>query len=383
MTSVEIFANILKGRKMTNKIANSAILWLKESVFPLWKTVGIDSRTGAFVESISFDKVASTSARRALVQARQIYSFAEASKLEILGANSVKNSVELAVANLVQCYATDSGAYIHSVDINGQPQSKDVDLYTQAFVLFGLAQAFDLLRKSEIKQEALKVLNYLLVQRRAAAGGFTEVKNAETFYQSNPHMHLFEAALAWTKIDDDPRWHALTLELYALCNKKFIDTETGFLAEHFDVNWQPLREDGNFIFEPGHHYEWAWLMLQYQEITGFDIGDRAQKLFQLAEKYGVSEDGSLAYDEVWSNGQAKKTSSRFWPQCERIKAAAVLNRPEIADLAMQSLFQNFLTEQGLWHDAKLSDGHMLTPPAKGSSLYHIINAISEYAKFFN
>ena len=60
-------------------------------------------------------------------------------------------------------------------------------------------------------------------------------------------------------------------------------------------------------------------MLQYQEITGFEIGDRAEKLFQLAEKFGVSEDGSLAYDEVWSNGKAKLTTSRFWPQCERIK----------------------------------------------------------------
>ncbi len=378
MTSLQKLENIVMGNTMAKDIANLSLKWLKESVFPLWKTVGIDSRNGAFVESIAFDKVAQPSARRALVQARQIYSFVEAYKLEILNLDTVSAIVENAVGHLIKNYETADGAYIHSVDTNAEPENLDLDLYTQAFVLFGLAQAYDILRKEELKHEALKVLKYLNTHRKLRVGGYSEIKKSELFYQSNPHMHLFEAALIWTKIDEDPCWRTLSLELYELCVNKFIDVETGFLCEHFDANWTPIRENGNFIFEPGHHFEWAWLMIQYNNITGHEVGDLPQKLFQLAEKYGISEDRTLAFDEVLSNGVVKKSSSRFWPQCERIKAAIVLDQQDIADVALQSLFKNFLTDQGLWRDTKLQSGQFDSHPAKGSSLYHIINAISEY-----
>lgn len=363
---------------MSSEQKQSSLKWLKEKVFPLWTKKGIDFANGAFIESLSFEAEPQTSARRALVQARQIYSFVEATRLGILNPNDVAPIVEKAVGSLVKNYEQASGAYIHSVDVSGKPQNKDLDLYTQAFVLFGFAQAYDVLRKLEIKHEALKVLKYLLRERKNTAGGFTEIKNGEVFFQSNPHMHLFEAILMWTKIDDDPHWHPLAVELYELCIHKFIDAKTGFLAEHFDANWNSIRENGNFIFEPGHQYEWAWLFNQYEQITGTSVQDASRKLFQQAEKFGLSPEKDLAYDEVWSDGKVKKTSSRFWPQCERIKAAVVLGEHSVADVAMTSLFKNFLLDQGLWRDTLLEKGKFDSQPAKASSLYHIINAISEY-----
>ncbi|MBC7419090.1 MAG: AGE family epimerase/isomerase [Bdellovibrio sp.] len=356
-----------------------SLKWLTENVFPFWIQKGIDSKNGSFVESISLDGEPQSSPRRALVQARQIYSFVEAYKLNMIDLDTVSAIVEKAVGSLIKFYENPRGAYIHSVDVSGQPANQDLDLYTQAFVLFGLAQAYDILRKEEIKHEALKVLKYLNAERKLPAGGFSEIKNNEKMYHSNPHMHLFEAALVWTKVDDDPRWHALTLELCDLCLNKFIDPVTGFLAEHFDEQWNPLRENGNFIFEPGHHFEWAWLLLQYEEVTGLKLMEQSQKLFDLAEKFGVSPDRTLAYDEVWSDGQPKKTSSRFWPQCERIKAATDLGQTAVADEAMQSLFKNFIIfEKGMWRDTKLASGEFDSQPVKASSLYHIINAISVY-----
>jgi mannose/cellobiose epimerase-like protein (N-acyl-D-glucosamine 2-epimerase family) len=102
----------------------------------------------------------------------------------------------------------------------------------------------------------------------------------------------------------------------------------------------------------------------------------------LAEKFGVTNPSrALAFDEIWSDGRVHKRSSRFWPQCERIKAAVVLGEGKIADIAMQALIENFLMlKEGLWKDTLLESGEYGDQPVKASSLYHIINAISEYAE---
>ncbi len=359
----------------------SQVQWLKEKVFPLWIKNGIVPTSGAFIESISFEGEPLFSPQRALVQSRQIYSFCEAYRMDILSLDVVSSIVENAVGNLIKNYSLPSGAYIHAVNTAGDPQNTDLDLYTQAFVLFGLAQAYDILRHEKIKHEALKILKYLNSERRSLNGGYTEIKNGQIFYQSNPHMHLFEAAIIWIKIDSDPIWRHLANELSDLCLANFIDAKTGFLAEHFDSDWKPLLENNHFIFEPGHHYEWAWLFKQFTLVTGTELNPQAHRLFLLAEKFGLSADKSLVLDEVLSDGSIKKNSSRFWPQCERVKAAAVLNQSDIAEISMNSLFKNFLlSDVGLWRDTLLEPGKYGNHPAKASSLYHIINAISEYAE---
>ena len=74
-------------------------------------------------------------------------------------------------------------------------------------------------------------------------------------------------------------------------------------------------------------------------------------------------------------------SSRFWPQCERIKAAAQLGRAESARAAMNALLRYFDTSvSGLWNDTWEENGTFDQRPVKSSSLYHIIGAISEFAK---
>ncbi len=366
---------------MSELQSTMALNWLKEKVFPLWSHQGIDPQTGVFVESLSLEGVPQPLPRRALVQARQIFSFIEGYRLNVIDLETLRPILTRATRAFLNDYAIQSGAFVHSVDLEAKKVNADVDLYTQAFALFGLAHAYEILCDDSLKSAALKTLDYLYRERSHPAGGFTEIKNGELFFQSNPHMHLFEAAIAWVKIDPDPRWKKLAHELYQLCSVNFIDTETGFLAEHFDDQWQPVREKNNFIFEPGHHYEWAWLFIQYQKITSTQTGTQARKLFDLAERFGLDAEKKLAYDEIWSDRSVKKMSSRFWPQCERIKAAAELNESAIAATAMKSLFSQFIVpSQGLWRDTLLDSGRFDSQPAKASSLYHIIYAISEFVK---
>ncbi|MNK08053.1 Cellobiose 2-epimerase [compost metagenome] len=362
--------------------------WLTNYVFPLWREKGIDSTTGSFAESISFEGAAMYSSQRALVQARQIYSFTEASRMGLLDKTTVKPIVAKAIDFFISKYSLPSGAFVHAVNPQGEIQNKDTDLYTQAFALFALANAYEVLGDSKLVDRARQLVNYLNRDRKAKNGGYTEIKNDVVMFQSNPHMHLFESALAWMKVDSGSEWKELAQHLHDLCHSKFIDRTSGALCEHFAEGWTPLRENGNFIFEPGHHYEWAWLMLEFQELTGSDEKAVANSLFKLAEEYGVNN-SHMVIDEVWSDFTAKKRSSRFWPQSERIKAAVSLGLQSpaetqavyarAADEAMDALAKYFeVPTKGLWQDTLSETGHFVAQPAKASSLYHIINALSEY-----
>ncbi len=364
----------------TQNLALQSLQWLREKVFPLWLSVGVDHKSGIFVENLSCDGIPQNTARRSLVQARQIYAFSEGFRLEVIDKSLIKDLIDKSSRSFVSSYALPNGAIVHSVGPDNQHQNVDLDLYSQAFAIFGLAQSYRISPKAELKAAALKILKYLHGSRKNPAGGFTEIKSNKITFQSNPHMHLFESAIAWLAIDKDPAWAKLAAELFELCTKRFIDSKTGFLAEFFDENWNPIRENGNFVFEPGHHFEWSWLFNQYRKLVPGE-NQYSRKLFDLAEKFGLSSDKNLALDEIWSNGEVKKRSSRFWPQCERIKAAVVLGESKIADQSMKSLMDNFLMlQQGLWKDTLLEDGKYADIPVKASSLYHIINAISEYLK---
>ncbi len=380
---LEVGGGFVSPKENINECRN----WLSESVFPLWTKKGIDPVNGSFVESLTFEGEPQAVPRRAMVQARQIYSFSEAMKMGLINESDGRRILERGLDFLLSKYSLPSGAFIQTVLPDGKAENKESELYTQAFALFGMAYAYEVSGQNLIKDRAKKLLNYLNQERRAPRGGYTEIKGGKVLYQSNPHMHLFEAAIAWLKVDTDPVWKNLATDVFDLCRTQFIDKKVGVICEYFDETWQPLRENGLFIFEPGHQFEWAWLMLQYENLTGISVGSIPTQLYDNAEKYGINSHGE-AVDEVWSNFEIKKSSSRFWPQSERIKAALSvgLHSKDKAHYAVSadqalSVLMNYLKTpvRGLWYDTLLESRQFSQTPAKASSLYHIINAMSEYS----
>jgi mannose-6-phosphate isomerase len=150
-----------------------------------------------------------------------------------------------------------------------------------------------------------------------------------------------------------------------------------------------MSEKNCFMFEPGHQYEWAWLLGRYQKLTGRDVSAARSRLFELSERNGICPSRKTAFDELWSDMRCKTATSRFWPQCERIKAAIQLGNEatqserekfyRTADEAMSALFRFLETpKRGLWFDRCSTDFAFIDQPAKASSLYHIIGAMNEY-----
>ncbi len=364
--------------------------WLKNDVIPLWLHHGFDEKQGCFVESFSRLAVPENSPRRAIVQMRQVYSVCELVRLGHLEKTQATQLVDRTINHLFRNYLQSRGVFIHSVDFKGEAVNRQEDLYTQAFVLFGLAHAFDLTKNVNYKNQALNLLDFLYQNRKHEYGGFTEIIQGQTLFQSNPHMHLFEAALAWLAFDSDPAWENLALHLFDLCQTKFIDPKTQLLAEHFDAHWTPVLHEGRFVFEPGHQFEWAWLLLQFQSRLKISTQNTSYLLFTNGQKFGVNQVTGYVYDEVWSDFLPKKTTSRLWPHCEWMKAAVEVgqsmtdslerqNCAQIADQGLKTLFKYFKDlPPGLWEDLHLEQDSFSPQPVKASSLYHIINALSEY-----
>ena len=372
-----------------------ASTWLSESAYPYWNQNGFDEDRNRFHEALSSEGKPTELPVRAMVQSRQIYSFRLAEKSGALDASTARDRVLRATESLLRDFGLQNGGFCHSISTDGMKLNLSTELYTQAFVLFALANAYSLLGDPLYRERAENLVAFLKTQQANPNGGYREVKNGTTLYQSNPHMHLFEAAIAWTEADPkNTLWRTLADEVASLLEKKFIDPTTGALTEHFSEDWSPERRDGKFIFEPGHHFEWIWLLGNYQRITETRRFDPIRhRLYEIANRYGVRADRAAAVDEVWSDFEMKSLSSRFWPQTERIKAAVQLFQESQdrearagfaadADQAVETLFRYLdRPAKGLWMDTWAADGTFSGDPVKSSSLYHIAGGLAEYVRF--
>lgn len=371
---------------------DSSFQWLTEKALPLWMSQGIDKKNGGFVEALSREGRPLSLPRRALVQARQMHCCRLALENQWYDSAELKSALRSGADYLIQNFSAETGAFAHSIEANGPIVNPAPELYTQAFAMFGLAQAFAVSAEDTLKARALKVVQYLQQQRALPDGGYSELASTGGIFESNPHMHLFEAAIAWMEVDSDAVWSELASELFQLCQEKFIDPSTGYLAEHFAEGWQPQMHEQAFVAEPGHHYEWAWLMGRYQKLRpAIDVSGLQRRLFSLSEKTGIRQQAVV--DEVWSDGRFKKITSRFWPQCERIKCASQLAENSMGDAHLHPAYVAAATEgmnvlmsffnlpvPGLWCDRKDENGQFDEGPAKASSFYHIIGAINEFQK---
>ncbi len=259
-------------------------------------------------------------------------------------------------------------------------------LYDQAFALLGFAAAFDELDDEALRDSA-RDLHDLLRQRLAnSLVGFEESSPRLLPLLSNSHMHLFEASLAWMELDHDPRWQTLAGQIVELALTRFIDPGSGFLREFFDEKWQPVPGNEGRLVEPGHQFEWAWLLLRWVERTGdASARDVALRLIDLGERHGIDTGRGVAITSLLTDHSVRDPIARLWPQTERLKAACIAAEqtrlPEYWTMVAASArgLMKYLDTplRGLWRDKMLPDGAFVEEPAPASSFYHIVCAVSE------
>jgi mannose-6-phosphate isomerase len=196
-------------------------------------------------------------------------------------------------------------------------------------------------------------------------------------------MHLFEASLAWSEIDGDPVWRDLAQELAELFVLRLFDAEGGRIFEVFDGHWRPSATPHDRLLEPGHHFEWAWLLERWGRSRSEPEARRAARALYTVGRRGVHPSGGLVVDAVYEDSSIARASSRLWPQTEWLKAALLLEpegpgREREAARAVAAIERYLtITPRGFWTDAPLDDGAATEAPALASSFYHIAGAIFE------
>jgi mannose/cellobiose epimerase-like protein (N-acyl-D-glucosamine 2-epimerase family) len=356
--------------------------WLVAEAYPLWSTAGVDAVRGGFHERLNTDGTPCEEPRRARVQPRQIYSFARAPSLGWQG--DAKAIVAQGLDFYLSRYRRPDGLFRTLIGADGAVLDDRVVLYDQAFALLAFAEARRVLGPTpQLDREARHLLQVIQKTMKGPGWGFQSGVPAGATLLSNPHMHLFEASLAWIAVDDGMPWHELADHIVALATSRFIDSASGALREHFDQHWVPVHSLDGRIVEPGHQYEWAWLLLRWASPKRKDVKSAALRLIEIAEEHGVRH--GVAVNALLDDFSLHDGQARLWPQTERIKAAALAARLTkddcywvIAAEAANGLLRYLNTDvRGLWHDRLNPDGSFIREPAPASSFYHIVAAVAE------
>jgi len=356
--------------------------WLCDAAYPLWSTRGVDP-AGGFHERLAQNGEPLAEPRRSRVNPRQAYCFAMAPVMGWRGdsARLVKHGLDYWLAR----YRRSDGLFRTLVNADGSPRDDRVLLYDQAFGLlaFNVSSVGD--ARAERERQSLELHDLVLAHMKRSSGpGFESGVPAAVPLQSNPHMHLFEAALAGCEVcSESSLWKPLADELAELALDKFIDAQSGALREFFDTGWNPAPGiEGRFV-EPGHQFEWAWLLLRWGGMKHPRAKAAALGLIDVGERHGVRQ--GLAINSMLDDFSPHDAGARLWPQTERLKAAAIAARVtgdaryfKMAAAAADGLMRYLdCAIPGLWWDRIDAQGRVVEEPAPASSFYHLVAAIAE------
>ena len=353
--------------------------WLLNEAYPLWAGVGRDTARGGFFEKIDPSGAPVEAPRRARVVSRQVYAYATAGELGWSG--PWREMVTEGLRILIERYQRPDGLFRVLTDGDGTVLDDTPEPYEQAFAMLALSCAHRLDPGAGHEAMAVRTREALRARYGRPGGGFYDVSPPAGPLKANPHMHLFEAALAWADVGADEGWSAMAREIGGLAVEQMIDPASGALPELYDTDWRALP---NAEVEPGHQFEWGWLLLR------FGARDQALRLIDLAEARGIDLERGVAINALGPDLAPKDRSARLWPQTERLRAgvaAALASGDESYwNVALQGAvgLQRYLATEvpGAWRDRMQPDGSLVTEPAPASSFYHIVGAVAELDRAF-
>jgi mannose-6-phosphate isomerase len=349
----------------------------------LWWSSGADHANGGFEELLDLAGSPVTAPRRARVQARQVYVYATAGALGWQGPwrEAVNHGLDYFVAR----YFRPDGLVRASVSPIGAPADEGPVLYDQAFGLLALAAADG---GAETADRARALIGAIDEYFRSDGLGYRS-GDPERPFQSNPHMHLFEASLAWMALDPSRLWSDLAERIAALAMTRFVDAKTGALREFFDDRWAPAAGVDGTIVEPGHQFEWAWLLYRWAGLSGSAAATTvANRLVEIGAGHGIDHAQGVAINALDDGFAPLDPSARLWPQTEWIKAALLaaesspVDRERHLSDAVDGIagLKRYLLPNGTWRDKLGTGGAFVEEPAPASSLYHIVGAIAEVTR---
>jgi mannose/cellobiose epimerase-like protein (N-acyl-D-glucosamine 2-epimerase family) len=354
--------------------------WLFEAALPLWWERGADHEGGGFHEKIGQDGQPIGKPVRVRVQARQTYVYARAGALGWTG--PWQAAMRHGLSFMLSRYPRPDGLFRSTLDTTGE----SIDLYDQAFVLFALAHAYE---AEDRPRQLLDTAQALLRQIEAALaldeGGYCDGLPRQPILKSNPLMHLLEALLAWVAAGAEGNFRTAALALCELAATRLINPANGAIGELFTAGWAPLGAPQERLYEPGHQFEWAYLLLQAEGLLGIKVRSEAMALESFGRSFGIDAGRQVALFAVDEAGRPTDRRARLWAQTERLRtslwfATQGLGAAAHGRAAVTGSFSGltrFLETPvpGLWHEWQREDGEFDLAPSPASSLYHLMTGL--------
>lgn len=355
--------------------------WIFRDALPLWAERGPDRVHGGFLEELSPEGgVTACNFKRVRVQCRQVYAFSHAA---VLGWAPGNDLARLGYDYLVARALQSDGSWAKTLSGDGRVIDPTPDLYDLAFVIFAMAWRYRSSGDAQALAHAHATLDFIQRNMRASHGGFLSKLPDNGVLLQNPHMHLTEACLAAFEASGDERFLDQARSLVELFESKLFDGVT--LGERFAPDWRRLTSEAGRALEPGHHFEWPWILAQFQRLTGQDVTGYANALIAFGERFGVDERSRAVFDTVRDDGLILQGASRAWTNTERIKGWLALyeltgrdpraNVAESVNLLFDRYFAN--SKPGLWVDRFDRDGAPMVEEVPASIVYHILLAFTE------
>ncbi|HDZ8836985.1 TPA: AGE family epimerase/isomerase [Aeromonas veronii] len=365
--------------------------WLVSEALPLWGAQGVDPERGLFAEGLDSAGQPLWQPTRFRVQSRQIYVFSHAT---LLGWYDGRTLAERSALVGMGHFDDGAGHSVFSINRDGSIADASLCSYEYAFALLAECWLYRLSGDPRWQQQAesrYQAIEQLFLD--PLHGGFHSSWPSGPLRSQNPHMHLFEALLVAADSFDDVIWQQRATALYRLFRQRFL--EPGLLREFFDDALLVRHADSRLI-DPGHHYEWCWLLARYRTLassweiqpTSTEIDEAIGILTRFAIRHGHGQTG-LVIDELTDDGQPYRDTSRLWCQTEHLKAllAAYEQQGDEATACqicevVARIFHYYLlpAKPGQWIDQVDSEGKPLTSHAPASTFYHLFVAFSELAR---
>ncbi len=361
--------------------------WFRDRAVPLWAPAAWDERHGGFYESLSFDGQPIRGPRRVRVQSRQVYTFS------MIGLREWQDEAETIAAQgfdyLMRRACPDEGerGCVHTLADDGAVIDAKRDLYDQAFLLLACAGRIEAANCEKARVLAQRTVDFLDRELASPHGGWVESDKQELPRRQNPHMHLFEAFMALYRATGDNRYFEKAGNLLRLF-RGFIDPTEGVLREYFTdaFTFEETRRE----IEPGHMFEWVWLLNKYEQIADFDASDDRKLLFARAEHYGPDRHFfGFVSNKVDISAPPIRGAKRLWPQTEYLKASCVeaamgdAHARDMIPALVDAMFSTYLNTKkpGLWIDEFDAHGAPIAADVPASILYHLYEAVAECLRF--
>jgi|GEM_PF-473774 len=206
----------------------------------------------------------------------------------------------------------------------------------------------------------------------------------------NPHMHMVEALLQAHEMTGEAIWHDRAAGLVEVGLRHFLDPETGAIREFTGHDLAPIDTADGRRREPGHQYEWAWLLRRFAAMGGDRaVVGAAARMQRFVKAHGLRPDGLLAgapYDAVSADGAVTEPDHLLWPLTEAGKLHADLHAetgdPDHAARAnalLGLIFARYVAEgpDPFWVNRLDGQGRVLWPEALSRLLYHVALFLTE------